>query len=165
MYTNLAYEADALRVRRVLSAQTVRYWGAFTRYGAPRVHGQPFWPDYSSRQFESLRPGSQTTPISDAEYAAEQVRILELRPLEQMQEAQARLRAGLAAVRGRIGHWSSGQCGHGEQCHHAEHRRGRGEDEGELRHAVAGQRSSAGARRPSACVSLDKLSAENWTLV
>jgi para-nitrobenzyl esterase len=49
----------------------VRYWGAFTRYGAPRVFGQPFWPDYASHQFLSLRPGGQTTPITDAEYAAE----------------------------------------------------------------------------------------------
>jgi para-nitrobenzyl esterase len=57
--------------QRVLSAQMVRYWGAFTRYGAPLVFGQPLWPEYSSNRFLSLRQGGQTTPISDAEYAAE----------------------------------------------------------------------------------------------
>jgi carboxylesterase type B len=55
-----------------LSDEMVRYWGAFTRFGAPFVRGQAFWPPYAHGQrVLSLRPGGQTTPISDADYAAE----------------------------------------------------------------------------------------------
>jgi carboxylesterase type B len=54
-----------------LSRQMVRYWGAFAWLGAPWVPGQPHWPEYSSGRMLSLRPGGQTTPITDAQYSAE----------------------------------------------------------------------------------------------
>jgi carboxylesterase type B len=54
-----------------LSRQMVRYWGAFVRYGAPEVHGQPLWPRYTSGQLISLRPGDQTRTISAGTFAAE----------------------------------------------------------------------------------------------
>ena len=46
-------------------------WRAFARTGAPRVAGQPIWPEYSSGRMLSLRPGSATRAITDAQYAAE----------------------------------------------------------------------------------------------
>ena len=62
-----------------LSRQMVRYWGAFTTFGAPEVSGQPWWPRYTSgqpmsqlmSQLMSLRPGDQTRTITAATYAAE----------------------------------------------------------------------------------------------
>jgi len=54
-----------------LSGQMVRYWGAFTAFGAPEVPGQPRWPDYSSGRLMSLRPGDQTRTITAAAYGAE----------------------------------------------------------------------------------------------
>jgi para-nitrobenzyl esterase len=54
-----------------LSNQMVRYWGAFARSGTPQVEGQPAWPQYSTGQLLSLRPGGETTAISDAEYGDE----------------------------------------------------------------------------------------------
>jgi carboxylesterase type B len=40
-------------------------WGAFAWTGAPH------WPPYSSGRVLSLRPGGQTTTLSDEEFAAE----------------------------------------------------------------------------------------------
>jgi para-nitrobenzyl esterase len=57
--------------QRRLSDQMIRYWGAFARAGAPRVPGQPAWPEYSSGRLLSLRPGGATRAITDAQYAAE----------------------------------------------------------------------------------------------
>ena len=54
-----------------LSRQMVRYWGAFTAFGAPEVPGQPRWPRYTSGQLMSLRPGGQTQTISAGTFAAE----------------------------------------------------------------------------------------------
>jgi para-nitrobenzyl esterase len=54
-----------------LSQQMVRYWGAFTTFGAPEVFGQPWWPRYTSGQLMSLRPGGQTQTITAATYSAE----------------------------------------------------------------------------------------------
>jgi carboxylesterase type B len=54
-----------------LSRQMVRYWGAFTAFGAPEVPGQPRWPRYTTGQLMSLRPGGQTRAISGAAFAAE----------------------------------------------------------------------------------------------
>ncbi len=54
-----------------LSREMVRYWGAFARFGAPQVFGQALWPAYGSGRMLSLRPGGQSVPLSDAEYAAE----------------------------------------------------------------------------------------------
>jgi len=54
-----------------LSRQMVRYWGAFTAFGAPEVPGQPLWPRYTSGQLMSLRPGGQTQTISAGTFAAE----------------------------------------------------------------------------------------------
>jgi carboxylesterase type B len=54
-----------------LSRQMVRYWGAFTSFGAPEVPGQPLWPRYTSGQLMSLRPGGQTQTITAGTFAAE----------------------------------------------------------------------------------------------
>ena len=54
-----------------LSRQMVRYWGAFAATGAPEVRGQPAWPQYTSGQLMSLRPGDQTQTITAAAYGAE----------------------------------------------------------------------------------------------
>lgn len=54
-----------------LSNWMVRYWGAFARFGAPFVRGQTFWPPYQTGRMMSLRQGSGSTPISDAEFSAE----------------------------------------------------------------------------------------------
>jgi para-nitrobenzyl esterase len=54
-----------------LSGQMIRYWGAFTAFGAPEVPGQPLWPDYSSGRLMSLRPGDQTRTITAATYGGE----------------------------------------------------------------------------------------------
>jgi carboxylesterase type B len=58
--------------QRQLSTEMVRYWGAFTRFGAPLVARQALWPAHrSTGRILSLRPGGATVTISDAEYAAE----------------------------------------------------------------------------------------------
>ena len=63
---------DLLTPRQLeLSRQMVRYWGAFTAFGAPEVPGQPAWPAYSSRLLMSLRPGDQSRMITAATYGAE----------------------------------------------------------------------------------------------
>jgi carboxylesterase type B len=54
-----------------LSVEMVRYWGAFTRFGAPLVRGQALWSPYARGRVLSLQPGGQTTQITDADYAAE----------------------------------------------------------------------------------------------
>jgi para-nitrobenzyl esterase len=54
-----------------LSRQMVRYWGAFTTFGAPEASGQPWWPRYTSGQLMSLRPGGQTSTITAGTYTAE----------------------------------------------------------------------------------------------
>jgi para-nitrobenzyl esterase len=54
-----------------LSGQMVRWWGAFARFGAPLVHGQPFWPSYQRDQIMSLRPGDASVAIPNSEFAAE----------------------------------------------------------------------------------------------
>jgi carboxylesterase type B len=54
-----------------LSRQMVAWWGAFTRTGAPRVPGQPYWPAYTSHLLMSLRPGGQSRTISAATFGAE----------------------------------------------------------------------------------------------
>ncbi len=54
-----------------LSDWMVRYWGAFARFGAPFAGGQTFWPPYQSGRMLSLRQGSGSTAISDAEFGAE----------------------------------------------------------------------------------------------
>ena len=43
---NNGYSLYDLLTRRQLelSRQMVRYWGAFTTFGAPEVPGQPLWP-------------------------------------------------------------------------------------------------------------------------
>jgi para-nitrobenzyl esterase len=51
--------------QRQLSDEMVRRWGAFAWIGVP------FWPPYSSGRILSLRPGGQSTTISDEEFAAE----------------------------------------------------------------------------------------------
>lgn len=56
---------------RRLSAEMVRYWGAFARIGAPRVPGQLDWPRYDqARQILSLRAGGHSTVLSDASFVA-----------------------------------------------------------------------------------------------
>ncbi len=63
---------DLLTPRQLeLSRQMIRYWGAFTTFGAPEVPGQPLWPAYSSRLLMSLRPGDRTATITAATYGAE----------------------------------------------------------------------------------------------
>ena len=54
-----------------LSGQMIRYWGAFTTFGAPEVPGQPLWPAYSGGRLMSLRPGDQSRTITAASYGAE----------------------------------------------------------------------------------------------
>jgi para-nitrobenzyl esterase len=54
-----------------LSQQMVKYWGAFVTAGRPEVAGQPAWPNYTSGQLLSLRPGDQTRLISAATFGAE----------------------------------------------------------------------------------------------
>jgi carboxylesterase type B len=54
-----------------LSRQMIRYWGAFVATGAPEVRDQPTWPQYTSGQLMSLRPGDQTRTITAATYGAE----------------------------------------------------------------------------------------------
>ncbi|MGH3124630.1 MAG: carboxylesterase family protein, partial [Streptosporangiaceae bacterium] len=54
-----------------LSQQMIGYWGAFVTTGAPEVPGQPTWPQYSSGQLMSLRPGDQSQPITAATFGAE----------------------------------------------------------------------------------------------
>ena len=55
-----------------LSAEMVRYWGAFTRFGAPLVSHQTFWPAHErSGSILSLRPGGATVTIGDDEYGRE----------------------------------------------------------------------------------------------
>jgi para-nitrobenzyl esterase len=54
-----------------LSRQMVRYWGTFTASGAPEASGQPRWPQYTSGQLMSLRPGDQTQTIPAGTFAAE----------------------------------------------------------------------------------------------
>jgi para-nitrobenzyl esterase len=54
-----------------LSRQMVRYWGAFTAFGAPEASGQPLWPRYTSGQLMSLRPGDQTRTITAGTFSAE----------------------------------------------------------------------------------------------
>jgi para-nitrobenzyl esterase len=54
-----------------LSRQMIRYWGAFVATGAPEAWGQPAWPQYTSDQLMSLRPGDQTQTITAPAYGAE----------------------------------------------------------------------------------------------
>jgi para-nitrobenzyl esterase len=54
-----------------LSRQMIRYWGAFVATGRPQVPGQPAWPQYTSGQLMSLRPGGATQTITGAEFGAE----------------------------------------------------------------------------------------------
>ena len=54
-----------------LSHQMVEWWGAFTKFGAPVVPGQPFWPTDNHGQLMSLRPGDQSQVISGATFGAE----------------------------------------------------------------------------------------------
>jgi carboxylesterase type B len=54
-----------------LSRQMVEWWGAFTKFGAPEVLGQPFWPTDNHGQLMSLRPGDQSQVISGATFGAE----------------------------------------------------------------------------------------------
>jgi para-nitrobenzyl esterase len=57
---------------RQLARDMKRYWGAFTRFGAPHVPGQAAWPRYDTRQVVmSLRAGGQSITISDAQLRAE----------------------------------------------------------------------------------------------
>jgi carboxylesterase type B len=56
---------------RKLARQMVQYWGAFTKYGAPRVVGQQNWPRFTSRgKALSLRPVASVV-ITHRTYAAE----------------------------------------------------------------------------------------------
>jgi len=58
--------------QKELSDEMVRYWGAFTRYGAPLVRGQAFWPAHGrSDRILSLRPGGASVAIGDDQYASE----------------------------------------------------------------------------------------------
>ena len=57
--------------QRQLSDQMVRWWGAFARFGAPLVDGQPYWPSYQRDQIMSLRPGDASVPIPNSEFGAE----------------------------------------------------------------------------------------------
>jgi carboxylesterase type B len=54
-----------------LSRQMIRYWGAFVTTGRPEVPGQPAWPQDTSGQLMSLRPGGATQTITGAEFGAE----------------------------------------------------------------------------------------------
>ena len=54
-----------------LSHQMVRWWGAFARFGAPLVHGQPLWPSYQRDEIMSLRPGDASQTIPNSEFGAE----------------------------------------------------------------------------------------------
>jgi carboxylesterase type B len=54
-----------------LSAQMVRWWGAFTRLGIPAVAGQPAWPSYATGRLMSLRPGDHSQTIPAGTFAAE----------------------------------------------------------------------------------------------
>jgi carboxylesterase type B len=50
-----------------LALDMKRYWGAFARFGAPEVFGQPLWPPYNfTRLTMSLLPGGRETLIRDA---------------------------------------------------------------------------------------------------
>jgi para-nitrobenzyl esterase len=58
--------------QRELSDEMVRYWGAFTRFGAPSVARQAPWPAHArSGRILSLRPGGATVTIGDDEYGRE----------------------------------------------------------------------------------------------
>jgi para-nitrobenzyl esterase len=54
-----------------LSHQMVEWWGAFTKFGAPEVPGQPYWPTDNHGELMSLRPGDQSQTISGATFGAE----------------------------------------------------------------------------------------------
>ena len=54
-----------------LSRQMVAWWGAFTKTGAPRAPGQPYWPAYTSHLLMSLRPGGESRTIFAATFGAE----------------------------------------------------------------------------------------------
>ena len=53
---------------RQLSDQTVKYWGAFVKSGAPRVAGQPSWPPYTATSGVqlSLRAQGQSRSLDNA---------------------------------------------------------------------------------------------------
>jgi carboxylesterase type B len=57
--------------QRELSAEMVRRWGTFTRFGVPFAPFRAHWPEYSNGRILSLRPGGGSTAIGDAEFAAE----------------------------------------------------------------------------------------------
>jgi para-nitrobenzyl esterase len=57
--------------QKQLSDQMVRRWGAFARFGAPWVHGQPYWRSYQHDQIMSLRPGDASVAIPNSEFGAE----------------------------------------------------------------------------------------------
>jgi carboxylesterase type B len=65
----LAAQFDS--AQRELSADMVRRWSTFTRFGVPYAPSRADWPAYSSGRILSLRPGGQTAAIGDAEFAAE----------------------------------------------------------------------------------------------
>jgi carboxylesterase type B len=57
---------------RRLAGEMVQYWGAFTKYGRPRVSGQVDWPLFDGHGATlSLRAGGQSRIITDATYNAE----------------------------------------------------------------------------------------------
>jgi carboxylesterase type B len=58
---------------RQLANEMVQYWGAFTRYGAPVVRHQTWWPPFTIRRGEtmSLRAGGASTVIGNRQYDAE----------------------------------------------------------------------------------------------
>jgi carboxylesterase type B len=56
---------------RRLSAEMVRYWGAFLHTGRPVVPGQPSWPRHDAGKVLSLRAGGHSTVLADATLAAQ----------------------------------------------------------------------------------------------
>jgi carboxylesterase type B len=63
--------AELTRAQLRLSSQMLAYWGAFVRTGAPKVAGQPSWPQYRGRQLMSLQPGGHSHVIPGSTFAGE----------------------------------------------------------------------------------------------
>ncbi|MEU0791878.1 carboxylesterase family protein [Amycolatopsis sp. NPDC005961] len=61
------YDRDQLR----LSAEMVRYWGAFVRRGTPDAAGQAEWPSVKDKRAMVLQPGGSSTVTSTAFAAAQ----------------------------------------------------------------------------------------------
>ena len=61
------FDRDKLR----LSAEMVRYWGAFVRQGSPEAAGQAEWPSVRDKRAMVFQPGGSSTVTSTAFAAAQ----------------------------------------------------------------------------------------------